>query len=36
MKGNARFVDIEDGIDGVERLDLDDGRGGKARCKVSE
>ena len=32
---NKRCVDVEDGIDGVERLDLDDGRGGEAHYGAS-
>ena len=31
MKSNS-CVDIEDGVDRVERLDLDDGRKGDTRC----
>jgi len=31
MKSRS-FVDVEDGIDGVERFDLDDGEEGEAHC----
>ena len=34
MKSRS-YVDVEDGVDGVERLDLDDGRGGEAHYGAS-
>ena len=31
MKSRS-YVDVEDGVGGVERFDLDDGRESEARC----
>jgi len=29
---NRSYVDVEDGVDGVERFNLEDGGEGEARC----